>query len=112
MPDLAGTVPFSCPVVPRRDAVHVRPVGELDMGTVPELDARLAELQIAGFDQIVLDLRGLSFIDSRGVRMMLDWSRRATDEGFAFAVIGGDPGVQRVLELTGAEPHLTFVAPG
>jgi anti-sigma B factor antagonist len=110
MPDLA--VAFSCAVVPHRDAVHVCPVGELDLSTTPEVDARLAELHLAGFEQIVLDARGLTFVDSGGVRLMLQWSRRASEEGFDFTVVGGEGVVQRVVALTGAEPHLQFLQDG
>jgi anti-sigma B factor antagonist len=112
MADLTVPVPFSCAVVPRRQSVHVCPVGELDMTTTPEVDARLAELHLAGFERIVLDLRGLTFMDSGGVRLMLQWTGRASDEGFAFSVLGGDDAVQRVLALTGAQPRLHFAAAG
>ena len=106
MPDLA--VAFSCAVVPRREAVHVCPVGELDLSTIPEVDARLGELHRAGFEQIALDARGLTFVDSGAVRLMLHWSRRASEEGFDFTVVGGEGVVQRVVGLTGAESHLQF----
>ena len=49
--------------------VHVR--GELDLATVPVLDDQLAELRGAGFRHLILDLRGLYFIDSTGLRCIL-----------------------------------------
>jgi anti-sigma B factor antagonist len=110
MPEVA--VAFSCAVVARREAVHVCPVGELDLSTTPHVDARLAELHLAGFDQIVLDARGVTFIDSGGVHLMLRWSRRASEEGFDFTVLGGEGVVLRVLALTGAEPHLHVLQHG
>jgi anti-sigma B factor antagonist len=105
-------LPFSCAVVPHRDAVHLCPSGELDMSTVGEVDARLAELHRAGFDRIVVDLRGLTFFDSSGVNLLVAWSRRAAAESFDFAVVDGNDIVQRVLALTGVAPHLRFVAGG
>jgi anti-anti-sigma factor len=99
MPDTA--VPFSCAVVPRRQAVHVCPAGELDLSTVPEVEARLAELHLAGFDELVLDLSAVTFFDSRGAHLVLRWTRRAAKEPFDFAVIAGNDVVERVLQITG-----------
>jgi len=36
--------PFRCEVEPDRAAVRVRPIGELDLATVPLVEAQLAEL--------------------------------------------------------------------
>jgi anti-sigma B factor antagonist len=110
MPDT--TEPFSCAVIPRRQAVHVCPAGELDLSTVPELDARLAEVHLAGFDTVVLDLSGVTFLDSCGVHLVMRWVRRSADERFEFAVIVGSDVVERVLELTGVKPHLLDGAQG
>ena len=104
MPDT--TKPFSCAVLQRRQAVHVCPAGELDLSTAPELDARLAELHLAGFDTIVLDLSGVTFFDSCGVHLVMRWTRRSTDERFDFAVIVGSDVVERVLQITGVKPHV------
>ena len=110
MPDTSK--PFSCAVVPRRQAVHVCPVGELDLSTAPEVDARLAELVLAGFDPLVLDLSGVTFCDSCGVHLIMRWTRRSADERFDFAVIVGSDAVERVLQLTGVKPHLLDGAQG
>jgi anti-sigma B factor antagonist len=104
------TLPFSCAVVPHREAVHVCPQGELDIGTVQEVDARLAELRLAGFDEIVLDLSGLTFFDSCGVHLIMGWTRRASDEGFLFSVIAGTEVVDPVLELTGVHARVPLAA--
>jgi anti-anti-sigma factor len=58
--------PFRCEVHPARDAVQVRPVGELDLATVPIVDAELADLWAVGFSSLVLDLREVCFLDSNG----------------------------------------------
>jgi len=103
--------PFRCEVEPRRHAVHVRPVGELDIATVPEVDAQIAELQTAGFKQLTLDLSRVCFLDSTGLRMVLDWDARSRADGFAFSLIEGPPTVQRLFELTGTRERLEFVEP-
>jgi anti-anti-sigma factor len=104
--------PFACSVVPRREIVHVCPTGEIDLDTVGEVEARLAELHLAGFDRIVLDLRAVTFFDSTGVHLVVRWSRRAREEGFQFGVIVGNDVVARVLRMTGVEQHLTLIGTG
>jgi anti-anti-sigma factor len=100
---------LSCEVVPRRDEVHVRPIGTLDLATVEVLEDQLAELRSAGFRRLVVDLGGLSFIDSTGLRLLLRWDAESRQDGFSLGLIPGSPPVQRVFELTGTLDHLPFV---
>jgi anti-sigma B factor antagonist len=86
----------------------VRPVGELDVSTVPVLAARIAELRRAGFRQVVLDLSGLLFIDSSGLHMIIDCDADARQDGCAFELIPGLPSIQRVFEITGLAGRLPF----
>ena len=69
--------PFRLDVVPKREEVRVCPVGELDLATVPRVDAQLAELWSLGFARLVLDLREVCFLDSSGLRMCSRGKRRA-----------------------------------
>jgi len=101
--------PFHCEVDPHRGAVHVRPVGELDLATVPEVDAQLNELQTAGFKQLTLDLGRVCFLDLTGLRMILEWDARSRADGFAFKLIPGSPTVQRLFDLTGTRERLDFL---
>jgi anti-sigma B factor antagonist len=86
----------------------VRPVGELDLATVPLVDAQLAELWSVGFKQLILDLREVRFLDSTGIRMLYSWETRAKNDGVAFSVIPGPQAVQRVLEIAGVDDRLTY----
>jgi anti-sigma B factor antagonist len=104
----AGFDPFRCEVEPDGPAVRVRPVGELDLATVPLVDAELAELWSAGFTNIVLDLRAVRFLDSTGLRMLLAWQATSVTDGLVFAVIPGPPVVERVLQVAGVADHLTY----
>jgi anti-sigma B factor antagonist len=106
--DRSELEPFRCEVEPHRDEVLVRPVGELDLATVPMVDEQLAELSSAGFTRLVLDLRAVRFLDSTGLRMLLSWQGRSTNDGFAFSVVPGAPVVQRVLQIAGVEDWLTY----
>jgi len=103
--------PFRCAVQRQREAVTVQPVGELDLATVPVVDDHLCELQAAGFKQLSLDLRDVSFLDSTGLRMILVWDARSRAEGFVFSLVAGSPTVQRLFDLTRTTERLNFVEP-
>jgi anti-sigma B factor antagonist len=99
--------PFRCEVEPARASVNVRPIGELDLATVPAVEAQLAELWSLGFTRLALDLRGVRFLDSTGLRLVMAWTASASADGFAFGVIPGPPEVQRLFELAGVTEHVT-----
>ena len=98
-----------CEVVPERDAVHVRPIGSLDLATVAVLDDQLKELREAGFGRLIVDLGGLRFMDSTGLRLALRWHAAAQQDGFDIGFAPGPPVVQRVFELTGMSEHVPFI---
>lgn len=93
-------------VHPQRDLVRVVPVGELDVATAGALQAHLDELHGAGFKHVVLDLRQLTFMDCRAVRLILAEDRRARRTGARFSMIEGGRAIQRVLDLCGLSEKL------
>ena len=90
---------FSCEVVPNRDGVVVAPRGELDMATIGAVEQELRRAREAGFESIVLDLRGLTFMDSTGLHLVTRWTSEASNDGFRFEIEPGPPAIQRVFEL-------------
>jgi anti-anti-sigma factor len=103
--------PFRCEVHPARAAVQVRPVGELDLATVPIVDSELADLWAVGFSSLVLDLRQVSFLDSTGVHLLFAWTAACEADGILFRVIPGPPVVQRAIELAGLADRVRFTSP-
>ena len=101
--------PFHCEVQPERERARVRPIGEIDMATVPVVEAHMSELKAAGFQQLLLDLRAVSFLDSTGLRMILEWDAQSRADGFAFSLVAGPPNVQRLFDLTATTGRLDFV---
>lgn len=99
--------PFACEVLSADGSALVRPQGELDLATVDQVGACLTAAREAG-DRIVLDLGGLTFLDSTGVRLLLQWSRLSREEGFPLTLLPGGTAVQEVLELTGVTDLLPF----
>jgi anti-sigma B factor antagonist len=96
--DLAS---FRCDVVPERASVRVVPVGELDLATVDELARQVDELLEAGFRKLVLDLSELTFIDSSGLRTILQAREAAERDAADLTVLPGAAAVQRSFELAG-----------
>ena len=100
--------PFSCKVTPERDHVVVEPRGELDMATVGAVEAELRRLHDSGVRMVVLDLAGLTFMDSSGLHLVTRWAQEASRNGFAFELEPGPPQVQRLFELTAVIDELPF----
>ena len=92
--------PFRCEVEPRREAVHVRPVGTLDGQTVPLVDAQLRELRIAGFERLVLDLSSAALSDPTSLRLLEAWEAAADADGFEFEVAASPPAPRRRFDVT------------
>lgn len=87
----------------------VRASGEVDLATAPDLAAALDDARASGLD-VVLDLAGVTFIDTSGVRAMLDARRRINDDGSDLTVVAPpDSPSRRLLELTELVESLSVV---
>ena len=93
---------------PRRERVIVAPCGELDCATIARLETAVDDVVAAGWDSIVLDLRGLSFMDSTGLCAIV---RQANRTDATVQIIDGAARVARVFDLTGVRRLLEFVQP-
>ena len=100
--------PFRVDVHPERARVRVEPVGELDLATADVLRRQLRELRESGFDEVALDLRRVTVLDSTGIALILTEDRHAREAGLEFALISGPPAVQRVLGTCGLLDELRF----
>jgi anti-sigma B factor antagonist len=107
-PSDAKTESFRVEVNPGKATV-VAPVGELDMLTVDELEGTLRQAFDCGCRHLVLDLRGLSFLDSQGLHLVKRWNSLAERSGVTFEVIQGGPAVRRLFEIVGLLDQLPFL---
>jgi anti-anti-sigma factor len=82
--------------------------GELDLANASALEERLSELEDSGSTQLTVDLAGLDFIDSTGLRVLLQASARAQERGHELILRPAPATVQRVFEVTGAQEVLRF----
>jgi anti-sigma B factor antagonist len=96
---------FSVDVAVVPGGVVVAPRGEIDMATVDMV--RDACERPTG--TLVLDLRGVEFLDTSGLNLVLECQRRAETEGSRFALVRGDAAVQRLFDVLGLNHRLAFV---
>ncbi len=101
MSAIETTERFSIAVSPTYEEVAVMPTGDVDLATAEDVADTVRELRDAGFDAIVLDLRGVDFLDSVGLRMLLDLRNAAMRSRHRLTLVPGPAKVQRLFELTG-----------
>ncbi len=81
--------------------------GELDLVSAGELEVVAAQVCAEELDELVVDLSGLSFVDSTGLRAILTcWDM--TKGRCEFRLIRGPRAVQRLFEVTGLLDRLPF----
>ena len=96
-------------VTQRPTAVLITAVGELDLGSVHILRTALAGRTLTRQD-IVVDLSGLTFIDSTGVKLLLSLRSHASRTGTTLRLVVNDR-VDRVLQLAGLAELFDLSAP-
>ncbi len=89
----------------------LRLAGELDMETAPQMAACVDEQLTRGETRFVVDLRELTFCDSRGIATLLTAARRCQDAGGSIRLTGATGTVARVLTITGVGELLAHDAP-
>jgi anti-sigma B factor antagonist len=73
--------------------------GEIDAHTAPRLAEHLAALPDEG--DIDLDLAGVDFMDSSGLRVLIDVHQRAETDGRRLVVHRPSTSVARLIEISG-----------
>lgn len=103
----------SLSIISERDGgTHrVAAAGELDIATVDQLQQALVAVEGTDAELIVLDLSGLSFIDSTGLRLVLDLNERCGGEADRLRVVAGSPAVERLLDIVGLRDQLPLITP-
>lgn len=83
-------------------------IGELDLATH---DSAASEIRRAvhedGVTAVIVDISGLSFLDSSGISVLLQGNRDAETTGVSYRLTGAAGMVREVLAVTGVLEHLS-----
>ena len=72
--------------------------GEIDAHTAPTLAAAMAELPTG---VVTIDMSCVSFMDSSGLRVLIEAATRARDGGGDLVIANPTPGIIRLVEISG-----------
>ena len=86
----------------------VRLTGEVDMYTAPQLKQAMLGLIDGGAAKVVIDLGGVTFIDSTALGVLIGGVRRLRAAGGAMALVVATRPVDRVLSITGLDHVFTI----
>ncbi len=111
MPNAADTIDH-CDATQDAFAISTRQVaeqtcvvsleGDIDLAAAPTLKSALLELVREGHRQLILDLSGVSYLDSTGLGVLVGIRKRLADQG-RLAIAGTPKNVFRVFQITGLD---------
>ena len=79
--------------------------GRVDTTTAPELDAGL---KLEGTETLTLDLSGVPYMSSAGLRCLLVAQKKMMAGGGSLTIAGLQPAVREVLDITGFSSILSL----
>lgn len=90
-------------------AVVMELLGELDILAEQVLGPRVEALAGRCLGDLVIDLRGVTFLDASGVRLLLRARARALRGGARLRVVRGGAMVSKVIRIAGVEPAFAWL---
>ena len=75
--------------------------GEIDAHTAPQFGAQFDPLPSGLGEALVIDMSEVTFMDSSGLRVLIDLNRRAGEAGVALVVRAPSRAVARIIEISG-----------
>jgi anti-sigma B factor antagonist len=91
------------------EVVRIALSGELDISSARQVDEALKQVEPRKPPVLVIDLRGLSFMDSTGLRLIASADARAREEGRRLTIVKGPKAVQRVFQITRLDERFEIV---
>jgi anti-sigma B factor antagonist len=92
-----------------REGVLVLAVsGDVDVATAPSLRDRLLAGVAGGGPKIVVDLLGVSFLDSTGLGVLIGALKRCRESGGDLILVIGEARILKVFEITGLTDVFTI----
>jgi anti-anti-sigma factor len=83
--------------------------GELDIASAGQVERELEQIEQGAPQTLVLDLRGLAFMDSTGLRIVVAADARAREGSRRLVVVRGPEAVQRIFRMTRLDERLDMV---
>jgi anti-anti-sigma factor len=96
---------------PERERVRVLASGELDLSTVGLLRREVDELLAVGWQDLVVDLREVTFADSAVVHLLLSVSDHVAGRDGTLSIVVEPGPVVELLTLSGVAPQLPLALP-
>ena len=89
--------------------VRLELAGELDISSAPVLEEALGRIEADQPSLLLVDLRGLDFMDSTGLRTLVSANQRARTQGRRFAIVRGPEQVDRIFSVTRLDERFEIV---
>ena len=107
----AGDIEFSFVLSRDNGRVTISIEGELDAYTSPRLGEALSEVIADGERDVVLDTRGVTFVDSTGLGTIVHGHKRLKEYGGSLAIAKPRTSVFKVIEMTGLHRLIPVTEP-
>lgn len=88
----------------------VRVMGEVDLATVKELEQALLDAAESRTGAMIVDLTGCTFLDSSGLRALVETRQRLEHASGRLALVLSTPGVLRIFQITALD-HVFEIYP-
>jgi anti-sigma B factor antagonist len=103
--------PLDVTLATQDDVCIVTVTGEIDMVSAPDVIAAFAPHEATRLRRWVVDITGVSFIDSTGLSAFVKAHRELERQGVEFRlVVGPSSAAHRALEITGLLDELNVVS--
>jgi anti-sigma B factor antagonist len=80
--------------------------GEVDLATAPRVSSALASTRDFKADRVIVDLSGVTFMDSTGLGVLLTFDRELRARGGRLTIACPDGPARLLFEVTGVEETL------
>jgi anti-anti-sigma factor len=99
-------MPLTLEVVKRVESVTAVVSGEIDIESREVLEQAIDRLEQGPVVDLVIDLSGVTFVDSQGVSLLVHLHRVLQEAGASLTLVQPSPAVRNILELTGIDTYI------
>ncbi len=100
---------FDLEVIRSGAAARILVSGELDIATVPTLEEAIQSVTAEPGTDLVVDLRAVTFMDSTGLRLLLQTHARSDGGAFGLSIVRGPTQLDRLFTISGVGDVLPLV---